>query len=162
MFFPPVWSMDDSRGGDATLKEKLHRSQGGGGRETAISRSPAGLPLICYHLVCPGGWPTGTRRKKSFVAYILEMLTECNIVSLTTVSQTLNCVNKVIIWTLAVIWLQQSFAEPLKGLVTIPRIILWEVTSGHVRHHLFTQISELIIEPLMSKLILVSCVVLLE
>lgn len=103
------------------------------------------------------GISTGTRRKKSFVAYILEMLTECNIVSLTTVSQTLNCVNKVIIWTLAVIWLQQSFAEPLKGLVTIPRIILWEVTSGHVRHHLFTQISELIIEPLMSKLILVSC-----
>lgn len=51
--------MDDSRGGDATLKEKLRRSRGGGGREIAISRSPAGLALICYHLVCPSGWPSG-------------------------------------------------------------------------------------------------------
>lgn len=31
-------------GGDATLKEKLHRSQGGGGRETAISVAP--LPVF--------------------------------------------------------------------------------------------------------------------
>ena len=40
---------------------------------------------------------------------------------------------------------------------------LSEVTSEHVRNHLFTQMNELIIEPLiMSKLTLVSCVVLLD